>query len=308
MRWVLSFAIVIAIIAPAWGQGIVLRPTFVMDQTVRYELSAELRTTVGDKPSQVLSQKARIRATPVRHAEGGAVVLRLAFASIEAVRGGETAERIVWREGEGLANAEGGDEPTPFARVVAALGDTPLELEIAMTGEIREVRGLGRLVVDARRFGEPTLLESLGALSPTALEETLGLLWTIDVDSPPSGRVIGDSWTRKRAIDFGGGWRAGVDTRLSLTSVDVATAVIEGNPRTEVRPPDRELLPAEPRVEVDGESGHTRVMWDVKMGQVIEREDDRTAVWRVVVDGGLLRSEARVESRTRWRHISEEIP
>ncbi len=310
MRWVMSCAAVIAIVVPAMGQAIVLHPAFVLEQTVRYELSAEMRTTVGDTPSQTLSQRAEVRATPIRHEEGGAVVLRVAFASIEAVKGGE---RVLWREGEGLAKPEaieeGGEaEPTAFARVVESLGATPLELEISRTGEIRELRGLGRLVVDARRIGEPTLLESLGALSPTALEETLGLLWEVDVESPANGRSVGDAWSRGRAIDFGGGWRAAINTRLTLASVSAATAVVEGTPRTDLRPPDRELSPTEPRLEVDGETGHTRLTWDVELGQVIERVDERAATWRAVVDGGLLRSEARVESRTHWKRTADTIP
>lgn len=292
------------------AQEVVLRPRLAQGETLLYELTSEMKTTVGNLPPQRLTQRADVRVTVAAVEEDGGALIRIGFSTIEASHEVETTDTVRWREGVGLLRDvdAGGEplEPSRFARVVALLGESVLEVDVSRSGEVGNVRGLGQVMLEARRIGAGEMLELLGALSPAALRGTLGQI--LEIDPGHSARSLGARWQQLRTVDLDRGWRTRVIADFELKSLDAERAVIEGTTHTELRPPLREVSAAEPTLELGPETASTRIVWAIGGGHVLERMDVREAVWRATVDGGLVKSEARLETRTRWRHNSAENP
>lgn len=255
------------------------------DRPLRYQLDAEFsirRSSAPDAPGVVLRQSAVLRLAPRTVNADGSARLLVSFDHLKIEQrlftGKPEPGLSVWEwDGEGDPPAPGQGAPAPF-RAYPLLARARAEVTLRPGARVVAFSGWDAAQNAADPSPEePPLAAFLGLFTRAGAPVLLQAILSPDPDGP--ARRPGDQWTVTESLALPGPSDGRIETTYTYDAAEGATARISGRVVASILPSRVRPDPADPVVEIAGQSGAVSLVWDTRAARLVERTSARAIDW-----------------------------
>lgn len=260
------------------------------DRPLRYQVDAEFsvrRSGAPDAPGVVLRQSAVLRLAPRAVNADGSARLLLSFDRLQVEQRHFTGEPepviVTWEytgEGDPPALPEGA--PGAF-RAYPLLARARAEATLRPGARVVAFSGWDAAQAAADPSPEdPPAAAFLGLFTREGATVLLQAILSPDPDG--EARRPGDRWTATESLALPGARDGRVETTYTFDAVEGTMARISARVAASLLPPRVRQDPADPVVEIAGQSGALAIVWDTRAGRLVERTSARAFEWVARLD------------------------